>query len=189
MRLLRAVHLEDSGQLIRVCAQWLREDLGLKVVEYRIGNAFTGSIDILAVDAQGVHLVTVNTGRLGDALLEALTGYRWFLENRGFLQRVYGTDDVDLMGQPALVLLSSEFPPEIRTILVQALKVEVRLFRYLVMGTEENPEFYAEELTTPVIRGEDTVEDLNTIRKDLGIEEAGLDDDEIRDFLSAVRGP
>lgn len=136
MRLLKPIHLTDSGQTIRICASWLKEDLGLKVVEYRIGNAFTGSIDILAVDADRVYLVTVNTGSLGDALLDALTGYRWFMENREFLERVYGAEGISLTGQPVLMLLSNEFPPEIRSIFLRGLRVDFRLFKYLLMGTE-----------------------------------------------------
>lgn len=187
MRLLKPIQLTDTAQTIRICAQWLKEDLGLKVVEYRIGNAFTGSIDILAADAGRAYLVTINTGRLSDALLEALTGYRWYLENREFLDRVYGTEGISLMGQPVLMLLSNEFPPETRSIFLQGLKVDFRLFKYLVMGSEETPELYVEELLPSGTPEKTQVQDLDKIRRELGIEQAGLDDEEIRDFLLTMK--
>ncbi|HPJ08805.1 MAG TPA: hypothetical protein PLB09_12325 [Deltaproteobacteria bacterium] len=187
MRVLTSIRLTDTAQAIRICARWLREGLGLKVLEYRIGNAFTGSIDILAAGAGRVYLVTVNTGRLGDALLEALTAYRWYLENREFLGRVYGTEGISLTGEPVLVLLSNEYPPEIRSILLQGLKVEFRLFKYLVMGSEEAPELYVEELIPPGRSEETRVPALDEIRSELGIEQAGLSDEEIGDFLAALR--
>ena len=187
MRLLKPIRLSDTAQTIRICAQWLREDLGLKVVEYRIGNAFTGSIDILAVDAGRVYLVTVNAGRLSDALLEALTGYRWFLENREFLDRVYGTEGISIMGQPMLLLLSNEFPPETQSVFLRGLKVDFRLFKYLVMGSEEAPELYVEELLPPGSSEKAQVQDLEKIRRDLGIEQAELNDEEIRDFFATMK--
>ena len=85
MRFLKPVNIADSAHIIRICAQWLKEGLGLRIVQYRIGNSFTGSIDILAVDKDRIYLVTINTGKLSDPLLGALTGYRWYLENREFL--------------------------------------------------------------------------------------------------------
>lgn len=187
MRVLTSIRLTDTAQAIRICARWLSEGLGLKVLEYRIGNAFTGSIDILAAGAGRVYLVTVNTGRLGDALLEALTAYRWYLENREFLGRVYGTEGISLTGEPVHVLLSNEYPPEIRSILLQGLKVEFRLFKYLVMGSEEAPELYVEELIPPGRSEETRVPALDEIRSELGIEQAGLSDEEIGDFLAALR--
>jgi hypothetical protein len=187
MRLLKPIHMGDAAQVIRICAQWLKEDLGFRVVEYRIGNAFTGSIDILAVDAVRVYLITVNTGRLSDALMEALTGYRWFLENREFLDRVYHTDEISLLGPPTLLLLSPDFPPEIHSILLQGLKMEFRLFRYIVTGTEDDPDLYVEELAAHGLTESAGEMDLDKIRRDLGIEAAGLEDEEIRDFLRSMR--
>lgn len=187
MRLLKPLRLTDAAWITRICGHWLREELDLQIVEYRIGNAFTGSIDILAVDAHRVYLVTVNTARLGDALFEALTGYRWFLENREFLDRVHGTGTMSLLRDPVLMLLSPDFPPGVRQVFLQTLKVDVRLFRYMVMGSEEQPEFYVEELFAAGGPGHADEEDLNGIRMELAIDRAGLSDEEIREFLAVMR--
>ncbi len=188
MRLLKPVRIGDTSRIIRMCAQWIREDLGLHVVEYRIGNAFTGSIDILAVDADRVYFLTVNTGRLGDALLGALTGYRWFLENREFLDRVYHSDEVNLFGQPVLVLLSPDFPPEIHSILSNGLGIEFRLFRYFLTGSEEAPDLYVDEVLPNGAAAQEESTRFDGLVRELGIERAGLDADEVRDFLAAVGG-
>ncbi len=188
MRLLKPVSVADTARLIRLCAQWVKDGLGLGIVEYRIGNAFTGSIDILAVDRSRVYLVTVNTGSLADAILEALTGYRWFCENSEFLHRVYRSGSIDLLQKPVLVLLSPEYPPEIHSVLRLGLAVEFRLFKYLVLGSEDEPELYVEEVHGHGAATAPATFDPAEIRRELGIEKAGLGDDEIVEFLTAVRG-
>ena len=60
-------------------------------------------------------------------------------------------------------------------------------FKYLVMGSEEAPELYVEELIPPGRSEETRVPDLDEIRRELGIEQAGLSDEEIGDFLAALR--
>jgi hypothetical protein len=187
MRLLQPADAADTARIVRTCARWLREAMGIAVVEYRIGNTFTGSIDILAADREHVYLVTVTTGRLGDALLGALTGHRWFLENRGFLARVYQSDETDLALPPVLMILSPSFPPEIASILGHGLKPEVRLFQYSIFGSEDAPELHVEELKVSPESGGPSDEDIQSLASELGIERAGLPEGEIRDFLAAVR--
>lgn len=186
MRLLKPLAIVDSAQVMRICAQWLRDELGLAIVEYRIGNSFTGSIDILATDDKRVFLVTINTGRLGDALLGALTGYRWFLENRDFLARVYHSDTVNLLLEPVLVILSGDFPPEIHSIFRHGLRIDFRLFKYVVFGSEDDPDLYVEEVILPAAAPEAISRDLAALRHELGIERSDLTDQEIIEFQRAM---
>ncbi|HVN72862.1 MAG TPA: hypothetical protein VMU10_12670 [Desulfomonilia bacterium] len=187
MRLLKPVNMADSARIIRICAQWLKEGLGLKIVEYRIGNAFTGSIDILAANTENVYLVTINNDRLSDALLCALTGYRWYLENRDFLARIYQTHEIDLSLPPLLMILSPSFPSEIGSILKLGLKADVRLFKYLILGSEEDPDIYVEELFTSRLHEDAPATGFSDLKKELRIEEADLTDEEIGEFLTAMR--
>jgi hypothetical protein len=186
MRFLKTINIADSAHIIRICAQWLKEGLGLRIVEYRIGNAFTGSIDILAVDKDKICLVTINTGRLGDALLGALTGHRWYLENRDFLARVYQEGEIDFTLPVMLMILSPSFPPEISSILHHGLKADVKLFQYVILGSENDPDIYVEEVCTSRVTQE-AAQGFAGLTQELGIEKAGLSDDEISDFLTAMR--
>lgn len=186
MRFLKPVNIADSAHIIRICAQWLKEGLGLRIVEYRIGNSFTGSIDILAVDQSKIYLVTINTGKLSDALLGALTGYRWYLENREFLTRVYQPSEIDFTLPAMLIILSPSFPAEINSILQHCLKADVRLFQYIILGSEDDPDIYVEEICTSDAPQEET-QSCAGLTQELGIEKAGLTDKEISEFLIAMR--
>jgi len=187
MRMLKPVNITDPAHVTRICAGWLKEGLGLKIVEYRIGNSFTGSIDILAAGTDSIYLVTINTGRLSDAVLGSLTGYRWYMENREFLARVYPRGEVDLGLPGALMILSPSFPPEMGSILKQVLKVEVRLFQYLIFGSENDPEIFVEEVCPAAALQEPRTHGFRGLVKELGIEKAGMSDDEIGRFLDAMR--
>jgi hypothetical protein len=186
MRFLKPVNIADSAHIIRICALWLKEGLGLRIVEYRIGNSFTGSIDILAVDKDKIYLVTINTGKLSDALFGALTGYRWYLENREFLARVYQPSEIDFTLPTMLMILSPSFPPEINSILQHGLKADVRLFQYVILGSENDPDIYVEEMRTseaPQV----VTQSFEGLTQELGIEKAGLANKEISEFLMAMR--
>jgi len=187
MHLLKPVHITDPARVIRLCAQWIKEGLGLRIVEYRIGNTFTGSIDILATDSSKIYLITINTDRLGDALLGALRGYGWYIENLGFLTRIYQPSEIDFSLPPVLMILSTSFPPEITSILGHGLKADVRLFRYLILGSEDDPDLYVEELGGTHIAVDAAPFDPAALKQELGIEEAGLTDEEIKEFLTAMR--
>ena len=186
MRFLKPVNIADSAHIIRICAQWLSQGLGLRIVEYRIGNSFTGSIDILAVDKGKIYLVTINTGKISDALLGALTGYRWYLENREFLARVYQPSEIDFTLPAMLIILSPSFPAEINSILQHGLKADVRLFQYVILGSENDPDIFVEEIcTSDVPQG--VTQSFAGLTQELGIEKAGLTDGEISEFLMAIR--
>jgi hypothetical protein len=185
MRFLKPVNIADSAHIIRICAQWLKDGLGLRIVEYRMGNSFTGSIDILAVDKGKIYLVTINTGKLSDALLGALTGYRWYLENREFLARVYQPSEIDFRLPAMLIILSPSFPAEINSILQHGLKADVRLFQYVILGSENDPDIYVEEIcTSDAPQG--VTQSFEGLTQELGIEKAGLTDKEISEFLIAM---
>jgi hypothetical protein len=186
MRFLKTINIADSAHIIRICAQWLKEGLGLRIVEYRIGNSFTGSIDILAVDKDKIYLVTINTGKLGDALLGSLTGHRWYLENRGFLARVYQEGEIDFTLPVMLMILSPSVPPEINSILHHGLKADMRLFQYVILGSENDPDIYVEEISTSDATQEVT-QGFAELKQELRIEKAGLTDADISEFLMAMR--
>jgi hypothetical protein len=186
MRFLKPVNIVDSAHIIRICAQWLKEELSLKIVEYRIGNSFTGSIDILAVGKGKIYLITINTDKLSDSLLGALTGYRWYFENREFLARVYQPSEIDFTLPVMLMILSPSFPPEINSILQHGLKADVRLFQYVILGSENAPDIYVEEICTSDAPQEVT-QSYAGLTQELGIEKAGLSDKEISEFFMAMR--
>jgi len=189
VRLMAPLAARDPAEIARSCAQWLGSELGLHIVEYRIGNPFTGCIDILAAGKGEVHLVTVTAGGFGDALLGALTSYRWFMDNRAFLERLYGSQDVTLAGKPVLSIFSNSFPSGIQDVLACTVSVEIRLFRYSLMGTPEETVLCVVQagLRQPEAGGVD--EDIDALVQELAIGKAGLGRDEIRDFLAAMRAP
>jgi hypothetical protein len=187
MRYLKPMVPADHEQMTKTCAHWFRDELGLTIVEYHLGNAFTGSIDMLATDRKSVFLITVSSSRLEDGLLRSLTGYWWFQVNKDFLCRVYSKEEIDLSLPPVIMILSPTFPPETKSILMQALKLPVRLFRCLMFGTQADPELYIEELPPHHAVEERAPDDLDDLRRELSIERAGLTDGEIRDFQAAMK--
>ncbi|MEN6472705.1 MAG: hypothetical protein ABFD81_01720 [Syntrophaceae bacterium] len=190
MRFLKPLIPSDHGEMAKACGQWFRDELGLKIVEYNLGNTFTGSIDILATDGQHLFLITVCSTLVEEALLRALTGLWWFSANKTFLARVFSKTELDLTLPPQIMILAPNFPPEAKAILAQALTVPVRLFRYMAFGSETNPEVFIEELgsTHAAQPSVATAEDFDALRQELGIEKASLSDEEIRDFKSTMRG-
>jgi hypothetical protein len=86
-----------------------------------------------------------------------------------------------------LVLLSPEYPPEIHSVLRLGLVVEFRLFKYLVLGSEDEPDLYVEEVPGHEAASDPQALDPAEIKRELGIEKAGLADEEIVEFLAAVR--
>jgi len=187
MRMLKPANITDPDHISRICAGWIKEGLGLRIIDYRIGNTFTGSIDILSAGKGMVYLVYINTGSLSDTLLCALTGYRWFLENREFLARVYQTGELDLSAPTSLMILSPSFPPEISSILSQGLKVPLKLFQYLIFGSKDNPEIFVEEICMPTPQEKQETQGNALLIKELGLEKAGMSDDEVGSFLQAMR--
>lgn len=190
MRYLKPVAGADHEQTTRTCARWFSDELGLRIVEYQLGNVFTGCIDMLATDDTHVYLIIVNDARLEDALLRALMGYGWFQANLGFLSRGYPKEEIDLSLPPVLVICSPSFPHEAPAIFDNALKPPVRLFKYVMLGAPQDPDLYIEEISSgpAVSHAPAAREDLAALRQELGITRAGLTDEEIRDFRAALAG-
>lgn len=188
MRYLKPVTGVDHELFTRTHARWFTDELNLRIVEYHLGNTFTGCIDLLATDNKHVCLITVSEGRIEDALLRALTGAWWFQANLGFLQRGYPKEEIDLTLPVVLMISAQAFPHEALSICEQTLKLPVRLYRSVLLGSAEDPDLYIEELSPPQMVPQKAPEDLEAIRVALGIEKAGVTDEEIREFRTAMSG-
>jgi hypothetical protein len=185
MRFLKPLVPGDHAEMAKACAQWFRDEMGLKIVEYHLGNAFTGSIDILATDGASLSLITVSSAEVEEALLRSLTGLWWFGANKTFLARVFSKTELDLDLPLQIMIMAPHFPPQAKAILSQTLTVPVRLFRFMAFGSEAEPELFIEELGTPSPAPQAVqAEDFNALRRELGIDKASLSDEEIRDFRS-----
>jgi hypothetical protein len=188
MRFLKQLENPEHDRISRLCAFWLKNDMGFRIVEYGLGNPFTGCIDMLATDEKNIYLITINTGRFEDALLHALMGFRRFHENIDFLSRVYSTDEIDLSLPPVILMFSTGFPPDALSVLNHGLKLPVRLFKYLAFHAEDDADLYVEELLHSEAPKPHPAVDPEALRKELEIGEAVLTDEEIRQFIAAVRG-
>jgi len=186
MRFLKSIINADHDQITRMCGHWFREERGLKIVEYHLGNTFTGCIDMLATDGVKIFLITINIARFDEALLRSLMGFHWLHENKEFLSRVYGPQEINLLLPLEIVILSPTFPPEALSILRQVLKLRVRLFRYMLFDSEGDPEIYIEELLDHLSQ-EQSSSNFDRLRRELDIEKAGLTDEEIREFQAVMR--
>lgn len=189
MILVKPRSITDPAEVARACGHWLVVEKGLRIVEYRMGNSFTGNIDILAVGADKVYLVIINTSGFAEALLGGITSLRWFVENRAFLEKLYGTDDVSFSGTPVVAVFSASFPPGIKEVLSGAMKVDFLLFKYSFMGTDGEPLLCVEEMTggASALESHDEAVDPDALIQELGIEQARLTHEEIREFLAAMR--
>jgi hypothetical protein len=176
-------------QISRACAQWFREEIGFRIVEYSLGNAITGCIDMLATDDKNVFLITVNKDCLEDALLRSLMGYWWYHSNLSLLGRCYTKEEIDLSLAPVIIIVSPNFIPEAFSIFEYALRPPIRLFRYALLGSSNDPDLYIEELSPP--QQQPTLKPvpdyLASLKKELEIEKAGLTDNEIRAFLTSMK--
>ncbi|MDX9760970.1 MAG: hypothetical protein ACOX2W_01375 [Desulfomonilia bacterium] len=184
-RILKPVSGRAVDYLDQICAQYFREARGLHIVEHNLGNAFTGRIDLLATDHARVFLVTIGTGEFAGSLLRSFMGYRWFRENREFLQRIYSAEEIDVTLPPCLVILSQDIPVGTAAMCRDICTVPVSLCRYRLFGSEDDPDISIEGVAEPdriSLQGSS----LDELRKELGIEHAGLTDQEIRDFRAAM---
>lgn len=185
-RILKPVPGKAVEYLSQICAQYFRELKGYRIVEHNLGNNFTGRIDLLATDDLRVYLATIGTSDFPHALFRALMGYRWFTENREFLKRVYGSEEIDITKPVCLVILSQDFPSGSCDMCEQACTVPISLYRYRLFGTGEDPDISIESVSDPDEGSVRPEEDLDSLRKSLRIEEARLSDQEIRDFRAAI---
>jgi hypothetical protein len=188
MRFLKPLSNLDHDRITRICALWFKDELKFRIVEYGLGNSFTGRIDMLATDGTKVYLITINADRFENALLQSLMGFRWFHENIDFLSRVYSHEEIDMSLPPVIVILSPEFPPEALSVLTHTLRLPVRLFKYLMFDSEKDADLYVEELLHPDSAANHPPIDPEELRKELDIEKAGLTDEEILLFHKAMRG-
>lgn len=183
-RILTPISGKTATYLNQVCARYFREALSLRVVQYGLGNSFTGRIDLLATDGTGIQLITIGTADFPNDLLRSLTGYRWFRENRVFLQRLYVPDEIDLGLPVSLVVLTQAPPPDAGALCRELLTVPVQLLTYRLYGSGEDPDISVERIPDA---GEGAGrEDFGALRRELGIEAAGLTDQDIRDFRQAL---
>ena len=187
MRYLKPVSETNYEEITRACAQWFSEEIGLRIVEYRLGNAFTGCIDMLATDEKNVFLITVNEARLEDALLRALMGYWWYQVNLSFLGRCYTKEEIDLSLVPVIIIVSPTFIPEAFSIFEHALRPPIRLFKYVLLGSSKDPDLYIEEILPSNAALQPVTDHLAALKQELAIEKAGLTNEEIQAFLMSMK--
>jgi hypothetical protein len=185
-RILKPVSGKAATYLSQICAQYFKETLNLRVVEYDLGNAFTGRIDLLATDGSSICLITIGIADFPHDLLRSLTGYRWFRENHEFLSRVYSREEIDLGLPVRLVLLSQELPVDAAGLCREVLTLPVTLYTYRLYGDRDDPDITMECVFDPGEGIRAAFEDFNALRRDLGIQAAGLSDQDIRDFRLAL---
>ncbi|HHO75376.1 MAG TPA: hypothetical protein ENN05_02975 [Deltaproteobacteria bacterium] len=186
-RILKPVSLQGVEYVHQICAQYFVDEHGFKIVEYNLGNTFTGKIDLLATNSAEVFLITLNMEDFPGALLRSFMGLRWFRENLDFLKRVYPPEDIDLNLPVGLIILSKEFPPEIHSILAEVCSVRVHLYRYEFFGSVEDPDIFIRDIRESATSELQTDQDLGELRKELGIEPANMSDEEIREFQAAMK--
>lgn len=185
-RILKPVPSKTVKYLNQICAQYFKETYGYRIVEYDLGNNFTGRIDLLATDRSRVYLVTIGTSDFPHAFFRSLMGYRWFKENQEFLQRVYSPEEIDLSLPLNLVILSQDLPSGACDMCDDISTVPISLFRYQLFGSGEDPDISIENVSEPVGSNSQPEENLEALKKDLGIELADLSDQDIRDFRTAM---
>ncbi|MDT8271953.1 MAG: hypothetical protein RRA35_02050 [Desulfomonilia bacterium] len=186
-RILKALHMIDQEQVTRICAHYFVVERGFEVLEYHLGNLYTGSIDLLAAHEGRIYLIFINTANFSDTLVRSLTGYQRFMQNREFLARAYGGEHLDFTQHPVLAILSPSFPGETALVVQETLRIPVECYRYLLFGSQSNPELFVEALDRE--KAEPPLEevDLGALRTNLHIEDAGLSDEDILDFLERIR--
>lgn len=185
-RILKPVPGKAVKYLTQICARYFREQKGYRIVEHDLGNNFTGRIDLLATDDSQVYLVTIGTADFAHTLFRSLMGYRWFSENQDFLRRIYSPEEINILMPASLIILSQDFPSGSCDMCERVCRVPISLYRYRLFGTGDDPDISIESISDP---GEERMrpeEDMVRLRKTLGIEQADLTDQEIRDFRAAM---
>ena len=111
-------------------------------------------------------------------------GYFWFKETEEFLRRVYPHEEIDLSLPVEVIILSQQFPAETSSLIDQVCKIPIELYRYQLFGSKDDPDIFVENIRRPQGSDIDKKEDLDALRKELGIEAADLSDYDIREFQS-----
>lgn len=185
-RILKPVPSKTVKYLNQICAQYFKEERGCHIIEYNLGNSFTGRVDLLAADKSGVYLITIGTADFPHALFRSLMGYRWFKENLGFLKRAYSPEEIDLTLPVSLVILSQDFPSGTCDMCEDICTVPISLYRYRLFGSGDDPDISMESLSELPEEAPLAGENLDILRKELGIESADLSDRDINDFRAAM---
>jgi hypothetical protein len=186
-KILKTVPPRKVEYLHQICARYFAEEHGFSIVEYNLGNTFTGNIDILATDGNSLLLITINRDDFAGSLLRSFMGYRLFKENHEFLRRVYPPEDVNIDLPVSLIVLSQEFPPDMDAVLRQVCSIPVKFYRYRLFGNQDDPDIFIEDICSTVSFEVIKEQDLDELRKKLGIEPADLSDEEILEFQAAMR--
>ncbi|MFY9396821.1 MAG: hypothetical protein WAR22_00495 [Desulfomonilia bacterium] len=187
-RILKAVPASRASYLTQVCEQYFREAHGLRIVERSLGNEFTGMIDLLATDGSQICLVTIGTGEFSRSLFRSFMGYRWFRENREFLGRVYDSREIDLALPARLIILSEDIPFGAGAMCVEVCSVEVRLYRYRLFGTEDDPDISIEDASEPC-REQPSESSIQALIRELGIGCTGITEQEASGLRRAMGFP
>jgi hypothetical protein len=185
-RILKPVPSKTVKYLNQICAQYFKETHDFRIIEYNLGNNFTGRIDLLATDRKRVVLVTIGTADFPHALFRSLMGYRWFRENHDFLRRAYSPEEIDLNLPISLVILSQDIPSGTCDMCEDVCSIPISLYRYRLYGSGEDPDISIENISDPQEELLKPEENLESLRRDLGIELAHLSDQDIRDFRTAM---
>lgn len=185
-RILKPVPSKTVKYLNQICAQYFKEAHGYRIIEYNLGNNFTGRVDLLAADKSRVYLVTIDTSDFPHALFRSLMGYRWFKENHEFLKRAYSPEEIDLTQPVSLVILSQDFPSGACDMCEDICTVPISLYRYRLFGSGDDPDISIESLSEPTEDISLPGNDLDALRKELDIELADLSDRDIKDFRAAM---
>jgi len=185
-RILKPVSSRTVKYLNQICAQYFKETHGFRIIEYDLGNSFTGRIDLLAADKSRVCLITIGTTDFSHALFRSLMGYRWFRENLDFLKRAYSPEEIDLAMPVNLLILSQDFPSGSCGMCEDIFTVPLCLYRYQLFGSGDDPDVHIENLSEPPEGAPLPGENFDALRKELGIEHAGLSDQDIREFRAAM---
>jgi hypothetical protein len=186
-RILKSVSSQKVEYLHQICARYFVDEHGFSVVEYNLGNTFTGNIDILATDGSSLFLITINRDDFAGSLLRLFMGYRWFKENYEFLRRIYPPEDVNIDLPVSLIVLSQEFPPDMDAVLRQVCSIPVKFYRYRLFGNQDDPDIFIEDIFSTVSLEVIGEQDLGDLRKELGIEPADLSDEEILGLMIFIR--
>lgn len=187
-RILKAVPASRASHVIQICERYFREEHGLRIVERSLGNEFTGMIDLLATDDSRTCLITIGTGEFSACLLRSFMGYRWFRENHEFLGRVYSPQELDLALPTCLIVLSQDVPIGAGSMCAEVCSVQVRLYRYRLFGSADDPDISIEDTSEPA-REQPQESSAQDLIRELGIGCAGITDQEASDLRSAMGFP
>ncbi|MGA1824065.1 MAG: hypothetical protein ACMUIP_05310 [bacterium] len=204
-RILKPITIYDPAKLSTICSQFLIDEYGLRIIDSTIDYNDIVKIDVLAVcereiaprviDSKKIYLITIDSSDFNEALIRAFSGYKWFMDNKVLLHRIYSSADIDLERSPSLLIVSPNAPSETYVILKDVCKVPLNYLKFTLFGSESDPDIFIEDF---VIKDEaddshnqshrENYSELHsdTLRKELNIEFSNLTDEEIKEFLQSI---